>query len=86
MAKLCFHENVDFLPECSEMYAKPESWIPADKHHSEKLGEHNFARSPFSSKLHFSRRLYINSSYGKSCANRLTDQTQYSSWKPSHIE
>ena len=47
MAKLCFHENVDFLPECSEMYAKPESWIPADKHLSEKLGEHNFVWSPF---------------------------------------
>ena len=37
MAKVYFHENVDFLPECSEMYAKPESWIPADSLHSEKL-------------------------------------------------
>jgi DNA polymerase III epsilon subunit-like protein len=37
MAKLYFRENVDFLPECSEMYAKPESWIPAESFHSEKL-------------------------------------------------
>ena len=37
MAQLYFRENVDFLPECSEMYAKPESWIPADSLHSEKL-------------------------------------------------
>jgi hypothetical protein len=37
MAKLYFRENVDFLPECSEMYAKPESWIPAESPHSEKL-------------------------------------------------
>ena len=37
MAKLYFRENVDFLPECSEMYAKPESRIPAESPHSEKL-------------------------------------------------
>ena len=37
MAKLYFRENVDFLPECSEMYAKLESWIPAESPHSEKL-------------------------------------------------
>jgi len=37
MAKVYFHKNVDFLPECSEMYANPESWIPADSLHSEKL-------------------------------------------------
>jgi len=37
MANVYFHKNVDFLPECSEMCAKPKSWIPADRHHSEKL-------------------------------------------------
>ena len=47
MAKLCFHENVDFLPECSEMYAKPESWIPADRHHSEKLRRTQLRAVPF---------------------------------------